>query len=204
MGEATGVEQRWGARKMDEFIAWLTQPAKAVAQNSAQLKPVDPAKAREHIENILKYIDHVQNLADLGNSDAVSLAAGLAPLKTLLKAAKTGAEIAEAAKASESFLLAHVANLQAREEAKMANPNDLSTAADDQRTIADAAVARQYLARNRSVIAYNNPEGTSIPQLLACKVERNFIHKLKFWEKTHELPYAPCDSVLYLLKMSRK
>jgi hypothetical protein len=204
MPDNTATPGTWGSRKMDEFIAWISQPGKPTTKAASVVKPVDPARAREHIDNILEYIDQIERLARLGNRDAVDLLAGLSPMRPLLKAARTGAEIAEAAQASEGYLRAHIQRLYAREEAKSGvRSGDKSWEADDQRFIAYATVDRQYQNLSRRVISYNNPDGTSIPQLMACKVERDFIHKLKFWEKTQDSRYAPCDSVRYLLELSR-
>lgn len=204
----TSFKPTWGSRKMDEFVAWLTRPGEP-SKARAGAAPVNPDLARKHIQNVLKYIDWVDTLAKSGNADALNLMVTLGPLRPLLKAAQTGAEMAAAAQASANHFASFMAQLEKRagDKAVLAagyKLDDPSMDASDTRTIAEAAVARLTLAHSRRVIAYNNPDGTSIPQLMACKVERDFIHRLKFWEKTHELAYAPCDSVRYLLELGRK
>lgn len=90
----------WGARKMDEFIAWISQPA---APGNVPSQPVDPTTARRHIDNILEYIGVVDDLAKTKDRDAMDLMMTLSPLRTLSKAARTGTEVAAAAKASDNY-----------------------------------------------------------------------------------------------------
>lgn len=204
----TSFKPTWGSRKMDEFVAWLTRPGEP-SKAKVGAAPVNPDLARKHIQNVLKYIEWVDTLAKTGNTDAVNLMVTLGPLRPLLKAARTGTEIAAAAQASANHFASFMSQLEKRagDKAVLAagyRLDDKSMEASDARTLGEVAVARLIQHHSRRVIAYNNPDGTSIPQLMACKVERDFIHRLKFWEKTHELAYAPCDSVRYLLELGGK
>lgn len=201
-------EPTWGSKKMDEFIAWITQPStRSKVAHGGQA--VDPALARKHIDNIIKYVDWVEKFAQKGDRDAIDMIAVLGPIRSALSAARTGAEIAAAAEASKGYFDAFMIGLTRRAGDKAVlkagfTLGDKSVEADNERTVAEVSVERKRPALSLRVIAFNNPDGTSIPQLFACKVERDFIHRLMFWKKTHDLPYAPCDSIQYLRRLVAK
>lgn len=194
----------WGSQRMDEFVAWLSRPGSPGGAGG----PVSAQETIRHIDNVKKYIGVVEKLAKLGNEDAAQMMVGLSPVKRLLDAAQTGAELAEAATAASGYLDTFMAQMRREAGDKAVRgagyaTNDTSWQADDQRTIGEASAERLRQFHSRRVIAYDNPDGTSIPQLFACKKEQDFVHKLMFWKKTAGLGYAPCDSIHYLLKISR-